>query len=212
MFTEKSQLIIDLAKDHAFSCAKENIDVESLLAAVGSDAEAGVRLAECLTNGDVASIRAKCPDLGQPSPCPGKLDLAESFREIIIYAKELASGEGIPDRTHPGLIDIRHIVCSIAISREACQLLGELTPLSRDDAVRILTAWYEETGMFASIGDLVGKLRGLRSELLTKVFGQDHAIHTFIEGLYNAEVTSTADRERKRPAAVFVFAGPPGVG
>jgi ATP-dependent metalloprotease FtsH len=66
--------------------------------------------------------------------------------------------------------------------------------------------------MSVSIADLVSKLRGLRSELLTKVFGQDHAVHAFVEGAYNAEVTASADRERKQPAAVFVFAGPPGVG
>ena len=34
----------------------------------------------------------------------------------------------------------------------------------------------------------------------------------FIEGLYNAEVLSMVDEDRKRPLAVFVFAGPPGVG
>jgi len=91
-------------------------------------------------------------------------------------------------------------------------LLGYLTPLSREDAIRILTAWYEEEGSSVSIADLVSKLRGLRSELLTRVFGQDHAVHAFIEGFYNAEVTAAADRERKRPSAVFVFAGPPCVG
>jgi hypothetical protein len=48
MFTEKAQVIIDLAKDCALAYAKEKLDIESLLATVGSDAEAGVRLAECI--------------------------------------------------------------------------------------------------------------------------------------------------------------------
>ena len=212
MFTEKAQAIIDLAKDFAFANAKDNLDIESLLAAVGSDAEAGVRLAECLTNGDVVDLRAKCPELGQPAPCPGKMDLAEPFRNLIVVAKDLASAEGVPDRAHPGLIDIRQLVCAIASSRDACRTLGGLTPMSQEDAIRILTAWYDEAGTFVSIADLVGKLRGLRNELLTRVFGQDHAVHAFVEGLYNAEVTSVADTERRRPSAVFVFAGPPGVG
>ena len=73
MFTEKAQSIIDLAKDCAFARAKEELDIEALLCAVGSDTEAGVRLAECLTNGDVPKLRGKCPDLGQPAPCPGKI-------------------------------------------------------------------------------------------------------------------------------------------
>jgi ATP-dependent metalloprotease FtsH len=212
MFIDKAQAIIDLAKDCAFARLKEVLDIESLLAAVGSDAEAGVRFAECLTNGDVPKLRAKCPDLGQPAPCPGKLDLAESFHEIIVTAAELASGDGVPHRIHPGLIDVPHLVCSIAISREACRLLGNVPPLSYDDALRILASWYDEAESSISIADLVSKLRGLRAELLTKVFGQDHAINTFIEGLYNSEVTAAADKERRRPSAVFVFAGPPGVG
>jgi len=212
MFTEKAQVIIDLAKDCAFAQAKEKLDIESLLAAVGSDAEAGVRLAECIANGDVAAIRAKCPELGQPAPCPGKLDLAEPLRKVITNAAELASGEGVPDRVHPGLIDTLHLVCAIAVSPEACRLLGGLVPLAREDALRILTAWYQDAGISVSISTLVSKLRGLRSELLARIFGQDHAVHTFIEGLYNAEVTAATDKERKRPAAVFVFAGPPGVG
>ncbi|MCP4899322.1 MAG: ATP-dependent Clp protease ATP-binding subunit, partial [bacterium] len=49
-------------------------------------------------------------------------------------------------------------------------------------------------------------------ELLTKVFGQDHAIHAFVEGIFNAEVVAAADTSRRAPRALFVFAGPPGVG
>ena len=56
------------------------------------------------------------------------------------------------------------------------------------------------------------QLQTIRAELLTQVFGQDHAVHTFIEGLYGAEVVATADEGRKRPKGLFVFAGPPGVG
>ena len=60
--------------------------------------------------------------------------------------------------------------------------------------------------------ELICKLRDLRKELLSKVFGQGHAIQVFIEGLYNSEVLAGVDLERKRPLGVFVFAGPPGVG
>jgi ATP-dependent metalloprotease FtsH len=211
MFTEKAQFVIDLAKDCAFAGGKDVLDVESLLAGVGADPEAGVRLAECLTGGDVPALREKCPVLGKPAPCPGKLDLTEPFREILVTAKTLASGEGVPDRTHPGLIDIRHLVCGIAMSMEACRLLG-LSPINQAQALDILLAWYETSDLSVSISELVSRLRGLRSELQLRIFGQDHAIHTFIEGLYNAELTAAADRARKRPAAVFVFAGPPGVG
>jgi len=213
MFTEKAQAIIDLAKDCAFARMKEELDIPSLLAAVGNDTEAGVRLAECLTGGDTVQLRAKCPGLGDIAvSCPGKLEIAPSFRELIVSASELASGKGVPDRVHPGLINIKHLVCALALSSEACSELGGLALISRENALHILSTWHDGTGGMASIANLVDNLRGLRAELLSKVFGQDHAIHTFVEGLYNAEVTAASDKERKRLAAVFVFAGPPGIG
>ena len=64
----------------------------------------------------------------------------------------------------------------------------------------------------SSLVELIYKLKELRKNLSEKIFGQDHAIQAFIEGLYNSEVTGKADVERKRPLGVFVFAGPPGVG
>ncbi len=212
MFTEKAQAIIDLGKDCAFAQSKEMFDLQSLLAAVGSDAEAGVRLAECLTDGNAPLLRAKCPELVVPAPCPGELLLTQSLKEVIISAQNLASAEGVPDHSHPGLIDLRHLICALALSREVCRILEGCTPISSEKAIRILIEWYESAGLAPSVADLVNKLRGLRTELLSLVFGQDHAIHTFIEGLYNAELTAATDKERKRPAAIFVFVGPPGVG
>ena len=64
----------------------------------------------------------------------------------------------------------------------------------------------------AALDNLIDRLRRLRSSLLAKVFGQDHAVHAFVEGLFNAEVVAAADSNRKSPRALFIFAGPPGVG
>lgn len=212
MFTETAQAIVELAKEHAAARAKYELDIESLLAAIGRDTEASVRLAQCLTGGDVAALQRKCPDLGHPESCTSKLYVAEALRGILLVAAELASGEGVPDGAHPGLVGIRHLACAMALSWDVCHVLGGVTPILREDALQILTAWYSGTEGRSLITDLMSDLRGLRSELLSKVFGQDHAIHAFVEGLYNAEVTAVADTERRRPAAVFVFAGPPGVG
>ncbi|WP_054700072.1 AAA family ATPase [Desulfosarcina cetonica] len=59
---------------------------------------------------------------------------------------------------------------------------------------------------------LTNRLKQLRGQLLETILGQDHAIHAFVEGIFNAEVTASADAKRKRPKGIFVFAGPPGVG
>ena len=59
---------------------------------------------------------------------------------------------------------------------------------------------------------LTSKIRNMRSKLLSAVHGQDHVVHAFAEGMFSAEVLAAADEKRKRPRAIFVFAGPPGVG
>ena len=212
MFTEKAQNLMDLAKDRAFARAKDELDLASILAAVGSDPEASVRLAECLTGGDTAVMRTKCPEMGFTAPCPGDLALSGAVKRVTASALEMASTKGVPDRVHPGLVDVKHLVCALAVSRKACRILGDVTPISLDEALEFLHLWYEELEERPTLGDLISRLRNLRTELLTRVFGQDHAVHTFVEALYNSEVTAVTDRERKRPSAVFVFAGPPGVG
>jgi ATP-dependent metalloprotease FtsH len=62
------------------------------------------------------------------------------------------------------------------------------------------------------LGELSETLKKLRDGLRAKIFGQDHAIQAFIEGLFSAELVADADTERRRPKGLFVFAGPPGVG
>jgi len=86
------------------------------------------------------------------------------------------------------------------------------SPLAKEDAVARLNAWCLEEGLAPRLEELAEKLRVVRADLLAKVFGQDHAVQAFVEGLFNAEVVAASDLQRKAPRAVFVFAGPPGVG
>jgi ATP-dependent metalloprotease FtsH len=62
------------------------------------------------------------------------------------------------------------------------------------------------------LAELTRRVRNMRYTLLDKVRGQDHVVHSFAEGIFSAEVLAAADTDRKRPRAIFVFAGPPGVG
>lgn len=208
MFTSKAQAVIDLAKDDAFSRGGSALDLPSLLSAIGSQAEAAVLLAEAV-GWATEKVRKACPQLPEPMACPGKLPLAEPFRKLLSAAKDLS--KEVPDRSHPGLIDLRHLVCATAMCRTACETLN-LRPISREDAIRVLAAWSEHAGDAPGLEELTERLRRLRADLLTRVFGQDHAVHAFVEGLFNAEVVAGSDASRKAPRAVFVFAGPPGVG
>ncbi len=208
MFTEKAQTVIDLAKDVAFSNGSTELTLTAVLAAAGRHSEASVLLAECL-NLTTEKLRKFCPESKEPVTCPSKLPLDEHVRQIISSAKELA--DEIPDRFHPGLIDLRHLICALAVSKETCVLLN-VEPVTHEKATAQLASWYEKDLSTPHLEELTENLRVLRSDLFSKIYGQDHAINSFVEGLFNAEVVASADTKRRAPRALFVFAGPPGVG
>lgn len=64
----------------------------------------------------------------------------------------------------------------------------------------------------AFLPELTNRIRHMRAKLLSTVHGQDHVVHAFAEGMFAAELLAASDEKRKRPRAIFVFAGPPGVG
>lgn len=212
MFTDRAQQIIEAAKDHAHQHKKELLDLESVLAAIASDPEASVRLAECLTSGDADALRAKCPELGRPPRYYEKMSVEDSFKGVLDHAMELAKKHAGADEDTAGSIGIAHLVCALAVSRDACGLLEGVSPISRQDAAEMLNKWISEGVGAQSLSAAVARLQQMRNELQSKIFGQDHAINALVECLYIAEVTAAVDTGRKRPAAVFVFAGPPGVG
>jgi len=208
MFTEKTQAIIDLAKDHAYSSHRSELGLSSLLVAFGAQTEPAVLLAECLGL-STDKLQAYAGERPITDHCPAKLPLAEATRAALECATEYA--QEVPDRSHPGLVDVRHLACALAGSREVCAAL-QATPLSREDSIALLTAWYDKAIQAPRLAELTERLRAMQAELLQKVFGQDHAIHAFVEGLFSAEVVAAADAQRRSPRALFVFAGPPGVG
>ena len=59
---------------------------------------------------------------------------------------------------------------------------------------------------------LTNKVRDTRNYLMNFIYGQDNAIGVFTTGYFQAELLSLTDKERTRPRASFLFAGPPGVG
>ena len=63
-----------------------------------------------------------------------------------------------------------------------------------------------------NIEDLVLQLRNVRDNLLDKVYGQNHAVNSFIDGYWNAEMSAMTHDTRQKTRGLFVFAGPSGVG
>lgn len=63
-----------------------------------------------------------------------------------------------------------------------------------------------------NIEDLILKLREMRDNLLEEIYGQDHAVNTFIDGYWNAEMSAMMQETKRKVRGLFVFAGPSGVG
>lgn len=59
---------------------------------------------------------------------------------------------------------------------------------------------------------LTEKTKHIREYLLQSVLGQNYAVNTFVSGYFQAELMAVTDKNRVRPRATFLFAGPPGVG
>ena len=62
------------------------------------------------------------------------------------------------------------------------------------------------------LADIVRDTKSIRDTLQESVFGQDHAIDAVASGYFRARVEARAEKNAKKPQAVFLFAGPPGVG
>ena len=185
---------------------------ESIVIALISDMEGRIRLAECLGYDYAADILKSAPGSDDIRPCPGQMEVSPECKSILVQAQDLASADGVPDRRHPGFINIAHLSCAMAMSWDVCHLLHGRTPINRDRAVQLLDIWDMDIEGPEHLSDLIGRLRELRRNMLERIYGQDHAIYTFIEGLYEAELSGGYGAEQKRPSAIFVFAGPPGVG
>ncbi len=208
MFTEKAQRIIDNAKDHAFTRQQDQLTVEAILAAILAAPDARLLLANCL-GVPSGELQKEGPVFNGAETCTTKLPLAPGVQDLIRRAKKLA-GE-IPDRRHPGLIGIRHLACAAAADEQITPLTGA-APILEEEARTTLSGWSQEATGLGELDRLSATIIEMRQALLSKVFGQDHAVNGFVEGIFNAAVVGQNEPDRKTPQAIFVFAGPPGVG
>ena len=89
-------------------------------------------------------------------------------------------------------------------------LILQVCPIDREQEDKTESEIDEMSRAF--LPELTTSIRNMRAQLLSRVFGQDHVVHAFAEGMFAAEVLAASDEKRVRPRAIFVFAGPPGVG
>ena len=62
------------------------------------------------------------------------------------------------------------------------------------------------------IKQLTKESKEIRDKLRKMIFGQDNAINVFASGYFQSEMRAFVQKQNNKPAATFLFVGPPGVG
>ena len=63
-----------------------------------------------------------------------------------------------------------------------------------------------------TLAEIAKRSKEVHEKLSSTVYGQDVAVNTFVSGYFQSELSAVTDKQRSRPRATFLFAGPPGVG
>lgn len=176
-------------------------------------------------NEDIAKVKARFSELYIDS---GKLRAQLRFMIQMIETQEVgddsntvleAAGQLAESR---GEDDITAALVLEAILSNPSPLLLEICPQKKHEesvveieqeaqAKNVSEKEISEMGI-GFLPKLTSRIRKMRAALLSNVHGQDHVVHAFAEGMFSAEVLAASDEKRKRPRAIFIFAGPPGVG
>jgi hypothetical protein len=205
MFARAAQTVIEQAKDVAISRGESQLTLSAMATAMAMGQRSALQLAQCLGISQ-DKLQRLFPVL---QPCSATLPLAQDVRTMLGRARKLVAQSPAP--VHPTLIFLPHLVCAVASSLPAAQLPGVTLP-RQEQVLQLLRPWVDAESQPPGLGELTQRLRALRHQLLHCVHGQEHAIQQVIEGLFNIGVVGDADTTRQRPAGIFVFAGPPGVG
>ena len=145
---------------------------------------------------------------GRPAAPGSIMHRTQATRRIFLLAEQDAAGQGKTFLTSAHLLKacLDHPSSVLAGLIDPRELAGRPIGQPEDQASPAPKYSAPKTEYLAQV------LKELRQNLLLRIVGQDQAVHSFVEGLFNAEVVAAADPERRRPKAIFVFAGPPGVG
>jgi cell division protease FtsH len=206
MFTSNAESLITIAKNIAEAGKSSTLELEHFYAGMVFSQEARIRLKQLI---EVPESSIEEVQKLNPGPFVGKKPLSRDVEAYIQQARDLS--DQVPDAVHPGLIDLKHLIGALAASQKfANKYKFSVVPL--EDVIRRISLWNEEETESGNIFELTSRLEIMKSSLMHKIYGQDHAVQAFIEGIFNSEVVAPVDHDRRGPRAIFVFAGPPGVG
>lgn len=124
----------------------------------------------------------------------------------VLLERCLKRAEDICREEHQNWLTAKSLLA--AIIENPSDLILQVCPIEKKEPE---TSGIDEMSL-AFLPELTNRIRHMRAKLLSAVYGQDHVVHAFAEGMFAAEVLAASDEKRVRPRAIFVFAGPPGVG
>lgn len=148
------------------------------------------------------------------------LQFSPATETRLQQAQTLAGGEGRDQVTAIHLLRALFEPPTPLLAQRLAELATMRVAPRLEQDVAEMVVRHEDLAVWAGAGQpavprldvLTETVTRLRDRLRAQVFGQDHAIQAFVEGLFNAEVVAGVEQDRRQPEAVFVFAGPPGVG
>lgn len=92
------------------------------------------------------------------------------------------------------------------------EIVDEIEDMDYDDFDDDWFEEYNESDPREIADDITRRIKTTYDRLTEEIFGQDNAISVLTTGLFQAELHPITDKNRRRPRATFLFAGPPGVG
>lgn len=220
IYTEDAKLLIRKARQITELWGDMAIDAHSLLLAAAEGSETGLAITQCL-NLSLETLRHLRADrewklirAGEISSYP----FDTNGIEIIETAMKLASVEGYPDRTYPGLVTSYHLVCAIAMSSRVRADLDIKRKFSFANAIDKLTEWYYNKYISPSIDrkstiySFIFPYQGLQRELMGYYFGQNEALEKTFEYFCNDEIKALKRSKENLPPLSLLLYGPHGVG
>lgn len=168
---------------------------EALLSAANQDI-AAVQSIMAKNQINTARTRAQLREM-----VSGKTHISDQLlKERVAAAEKLSEKENSERLTAKNML--------LSILDDPSDMILQVCPIKKNSAKPNQNS---EMGISA-LPELTARIRSMRAQLLSTVFGQDHVVHAFAEGLFAAEVLAASDEKRVRPRAIFAFVGPPGVG
>ena len=206
MFTTNAESLIAVAKNIAETEKSSTLEMNHFYRAMILSQNARIRLKQII---EVPQSIIEEMEKLNPGPFVGKKPLSKDVEDYIQSARGLS--ETIPDAVHPGLIDLKHLIGALVSSSKAAKQF-DFKSVPAEDVIKKISQWNAEETESSNIFELTSRLEIIKSTLMHKIYGQDHAVQAFVEGIFNSEVVAAVDHDRRGPRAIFVFAGPPGVG